>query len=53
MIVGLDGRKVSDLEELRSVLRLFRVGDKVPLRVRREGKETDATLELAEDTEAP
>lgn len=53
VIVGLDGRKVSDLEELRSVLRLFRVGDKVPLRVRREGKETDATLELAEDTEAP
>jgi S1-C subfamily serine protease len=51
VITGLDGRKVSDLEELRSVLRLFRVGDKVPLRVRREGKEFDATLELAEDTE--
>lgn len=49
VVVGLDGRKVSDLEELRSVLRLFRVGDKVPLRVLRDGKELDVVLELAED----
>jgi S1-C subfamily serine protease len=50
VITGLDGRKVSDLEELRSVLRQFRVGDKVSLRVRRDGTEFDTSMELAEDT---
>jgi serine protease Do len=49
IVVGLDGRKVSDLEELRSVLRLFRVGDKVPFKIRRDGKDLDVTMELAED----
>lgn len=49
IVVGLDGRKVSDLEELRSVLRLFRVGDKVPFRIRRDGKDLDVTMELEED----
>lgn len=49
VIVGLDGRKVSDLEELRSVLRLFRVGDRVPLKVQRDGKEFDASMILEED----
>jgi len=48
VIVGLDGRKVSDLEELRSVLRLFRVGDRVPLKVQRDGKEFETSMELAE-----
>lgn len=48
ILVGIDGRKVSTLEELRSILRLFRVGDRVPLKVRRDGKEFDVALELAE-----
>jgi serine protease Do len=48
ILVGIDGRKVSTLEELRSILRLFRVGDRVPLKVRRDGKEFDVSLELAE-----
>ena len=49
IVVGLDGRKVSDLEELRSVLRLFRVGDRVPFKIRRDGKELEVTMELEED----
>ena len=49
IVVGLDGRKVSDLEELRSVLRLFRVGDKVPFKIRRDGKEFEVAMELEED----
>jgi len=48
ILVGIDGRAVSTLEELRSILRLFRVGDRVPLKVRREGKVFDISLELAE-----
>lgn len=48
VIVGLDGRKVSDLEEVRSILRLFRVGDSVPLRIRRDRKEIDIRLVLEE-----
>jgi len=48
IVIGLDGRKVSDLEELRSVLRLFRVGDHVPLKIHRETKDIDVELVLEE-----
>ncbi|MCB9495906.1 MAG: trypsin-like peptidase domain-containing protein [Fibrobacteria bacterium] len=48
IIIGIDGRKVSDLEELRGILRLFRVGDRVPLKIRRDTEERDVSLELAE-----
>lgn len=48
IIVGLDGKKVSDLEEVRSILRLFRVGDSVPLRIKRAQKELDIKLVLEE-----
>lgn len=44
VIVAIDGKRVSDLEELRSVLRLARVGDKVPLRLRRARREIETTL---------
>jgi serine protease Do len=50
VVVAIDGRRVSDLEELRSVLRLARVGDKVPLRIRRAGSEIGATLVLEESS---
>ena len=50
VVVAIDGRRVSDLEELRSVLRLFRVGDKVPLRLRRGRGEVDAAMVLEEST---
>jgi serine protease Do len=48
VIVGVDGRRVSDLEEVRSLLRLFRVGDSVPLRHRRGKAELSASLVLEE-----
>ena len=48
IIIGLDGRKVSDLEEVRSILRLFRVGDSVPLRIKRARNELDIKLVLEE-----
>lgn len=48
IIVGLDGKKVSDLEEVRSILRLFRVGDSVPLRIKRARNELDIKLVLEE-----
>ncbi len=48
IIIGLDGKKVSDLEEVRSILRLFRVGDSVPLRIKRAQKELDIKLVLEE-----
>ena len=50
VIVGVDGRRVSDLEEVRSLLRLFRVGDSVPLRLRRGNGEISASLVLEERT---
>lgn len=51
VIVGADGRRISDLEELRSVLRLFRVGETVSLRVRRGRAEQEIRLVLEEDAE--
>ncbi len=48
VIVGVDGKRVSDLEEVRTLLRLFRVGDSVPLRFKRAGKERSASLVLEE-----
>jgi len=51
VVVAIDGRKVSDLEELRSVLRLFRVGDRVPLLLRRGAREVAATMTLEESGE--
>jgi serine protease Do len=50
IVVAIDGKKVSDLEDLQSVLRLFRVGDKVPLRLRRGGAQIEKTLVLEEST---
>jgi serine protease Do len=48
VIIGVDGKRVSDLEDVRSLLRLFRVGDSVPLRVKRGNKELSASLVLEE-----
>lgn len=48
IIVGVDGKRVSDLEEVRTLLRLFRVGDSVPLRIERAGEELSVALVLEE-----
>jgi serine protease Do len=48
VIVGVDGKRVSDLEDVRSLLRLFRVGDSVPLRLKRGTKELSAAIVLEE-----
>jgi len=52
IVVAIDGKRVSDLEDLQSVLRLFRVGDKVPLRLRRGRAEIEKTLVLEESSSA-
>lgn len=48
VIVGADGRKVGDLEELQRILRQFRVGDSLRLELRRDGKPVPAVMGLEE-----
>lgn len=48
LIVGADGRKVGDLEELQQILRQFRVGEKLKLDLRRGGESLSVRMLLEE-----
>ncbi len=48
VIVGADGRKVGDLEELQQILRQFRVGETLRLELRRDGAPVSVQMRLEE-----
>jgi len=48
LIVGADGRKVGDLEELQQILRQFRVGEKLRLDLMRGGEALSVRMLLEE-----
>ena len=46
MITGVDGKRVSDMADLRALLRDKRVGDRVRLRILRASRVVDVPVEL-------
>ena len=52
VITELDGRRITDLDQLITRIRAKAVGDKVTLTIRRDGKERELTmtLEAAEES---
>ena len=46
VITQLDGRRVTDVDQLITRIRAKAVGDKVTLTVRRDGKEQELTMTL-------
>ncbi len=53
VIVGIDGQAVSSVDELGSYIANKEVGDKVTLKVLRDGKEITLTVQLGEWPETP
>jgi len=48
VIVGADGRRIGDLDDIRQLLRQFRVGDRVKIEVLRAGKTRTLWMVLTE-----
>ena len=51
LIVGADGHRIADLDELRQILRQFRVGDRLKLELRRGSETLTAWMVLEEGKE--
>ena len=51
LIVGADGHRIADLDELRQILRQFRVGDRLKLELRRGSETLTAWMILEEGKE--
>ncbi|MGH8446895.1 MAG: PDZ domain-containing protein, partial [Solimonas sp.] len=52
LIVSANGKDISDFPQLRSLVGLLRVGDKVELKLYREGKEKNLTVTIGKDASA-
>ncbi len=53
VIVSIDGKKVTALNDLSAAIAKGKVGDKLPLVVLRDGKRLDLTLEIGEFPQRP
>ncbi len=51
IVLEANGREVQNMAQLRNTVGLMRVGDKVELKVLREGKTRDVTVVVGKDTE--
>jgi Do/DeqQ family serine protease len=53
IVVQANGREVSDIRQLRTMVQLLRIGDKVDLKILRDGKEREVTVAVgkADDKE--
>ena len=51
VIVGINGKELQSFEQLRNIVGLMRVGEKVELKVVREGKARDVTVAIGKDTD--
>ncbi|MNI73527.1 Serine protease Do-like HtrB [compost metagenome] len=52
IITEIDGTKITTMEKLNEIKNTKKVGDKVTLKVYRQGKYVDITITLEEDTSA-
>ncbi len=52
VVLGIDGTAVSDVDELRQILRARQAGDKVALRILRGGSITDIEVKLGSEDES-
>ncbi|SER10056.1 serine protease Do [Solimonas aquatica] len=52
LIVSANGRELADFAQLRNIVGLLRVGDKVALHLYRDGKERDVSVTIGKDSGA-
>lgn len=48
VIIGIDGKEIKTMEELNKIKNTHSIGDKITLKVNRDGKEKDISLTLGE-----